>query len=129
MPRQQTAQPSQDQVIPGSLILAIPSQQPSQKPARSRKPQGLGNPQAKKLVNPQVTLELKKSAAAGTGSLLTWQARSWVLIYQDQTRVQISSRELAALSLADFLSRYCNPSTSPCYLYQDKNLIPAQTRV
>ena len=60
--------------------LSAPADQtsPVQTPARKQKrPQGLGYPQAKKLVNPQQTLELKKSAARAAGFQLSWTNRSW----------------------------------------------------
>lgn len=78
------------------------------KKARTLRPAGLGYPNAKKLVNPQHTLEAKKEAAKKIGGSMVWQAKFWV-VKVPKGEFNIPSREMAALSVATFLEKVSQP--------------------
>jgi hypothetical protein len=70
--------------------------------SKPRRPAGLGYPNAKKLINPQQTLELKKEAAKKLGGSMIYQNKNWI-IKVPVGEFKIPSRVLAGLSLATFL--------------------------
>lgn len=80
---------------------AAPAPAPEKK-VRTTRPAGLGHPNAKKLVNPQHTLELKKAAAAKLGGSMVWAGKNW-LVKVPAGEFILQSREMAALSVATFL--------------------------
>lgn len=87
-------------------ILEIPSAVPAAAAApKTRRPAGLGYPAAKKLVNPQHTLELKKSAVAKAGGLMVWAKQHWAIKNAAGQDFLIASRELAAETVASLLQR------------------------
>lgn len=61
---------------------------------------GKGHPGAKKVVNPQPTLELKKLAVRQAKGSMTWANRTWHIAVNGK-EMQMSSRELASLSIGD----------------------------
>jgi hypothetical protein len=77
---------------------------PTEKKVRSNRPAGLGHPNAKKLVNPQHTLELKKTAIAKLGGSMVWTNKNWS-IKVPAGEFSFPSRELAAFSVATLLQR------------------------
>lgn len=79
-------------------ILAIADQ--ATKSTRARRPAGLGYPTAKKLVNPQHTLELKKSAIEKSGGLMVWAKKFWAIKNAAGAEFVIESRKMASLSVA-----------------------------
>jgi hypothetical protein len=72
------------------------------KKTRSHRPAGLGHPDAKKLVNPQHTLELKKDAAKKLGGKMLWVNKHWV-VNVPAGEFTFASRAMAALSVATFI--------------------------
>ncbi|GAC1501593.1 MAG: hypothetical protein NVS1B10_05890 [Candidatus Saccharimonadales bacterium] len=105
---------SVDQEIVSQEIPAdAPDQVESPKPvkaSRARRPIGLGHPNARKLVNPQHTLELKKSAAVKAGGRMVWANRCWVILFPGHDALVFASRQMAAMSLASFLEAIANPT-------------------
>lgn len=75
---------------------------PAAKPSKARRPAGLGHPEAKKLINPQHTLEMKKAAAQKLGGTMVYQNRNWI-IHVPKGEFKIPSRTLAGFSLASFI--------------------------
>lgn len=107
------AQPSQNQVqVPTTSLAADSAVDQSKaeaaatepKKVRTNRPAGLGHPNAKKLVNPQHTLELKKAAVAKLGGAMVWTNKNWS-IKVPAGEFSLPSRELAALSVATLLDR------------------------
>lgn len=86
-------------------ILAIPSAVPTVSAPRTRRPAGLGYPGAKKLVNPQHTLELKKTAVQKAGGLMVWAKQHWAIKNAAGQEFIVKSRELAAETVASLLAR------------------------
>jgi hypothetical protein len=79
----------------------------------SRKaPTGLGKPNAKKVVNPQNTLELKKSAVRAAGGKMVWGNRTWTITCGKKDFI-FASRELAALTTAQLVARVSKKSATP----------------
>lgn len=69
-----------------------------------RKASGIGKPNAKKVVNPQQTLDLKKALVERNGGKMVWANRVWVItVGKDQT--VFKSRDLAALTLEDLANQ------------------------
>lgn len=85
----------------------------TEKPSRARRPAGLGHPTAKKLINPQHTLEMKKTAAQKLGGTMVYQNKNWI-IHVPAGEFKIPSRTLAGFSLASFIqeiSQKRNPAS------------------
>lgn len=80
------------------------------KKVRSNRPAGLGYPEAKKLVNPQHTLEAKKAAVAKLGGRMVWTNKNWS-INVPAGEFSFPSRELAGLSVATLLDRVAKAPT------------------
>lgn len=73
---------------------------PAAKEVRARKATtGLGHPNAKKIVNPQNTLELKKTAVKEAGGKMVWTNRKWVI-----GEVSVESRVLAAMTIEEVVA-------------------------
>lgn len=74
---------------------------------RTRKPRtkgptsGRGNPEAKKAINPQQTLEDKKDIAKEFGGTMTWAGRLWH-IKGKNFDITMTSREIASFTLEQF---------------------------
>lgn len=76
------------------------------KPRKSRgKSSGAGNPTAKKVVNPQPTLELKKAFMKSNGGKMVWSHRQWMVAANGHEQVFLS-RQLAALDLVSFAKKF-----------------------
>jgi hypothetical protein len=69
---------------------------------------GKGYPDAKRSMNPQATLELKKTKVREIGGNMVFAGRKWVITLKDKRVVEFVSREIAALS-ADELIAVVNP--------------------
>lgn len=61
---------------------------------------GKGKPTAKKIVNPQPTLELKKRVIHQAGGKMVWANRQWEIKVNDEDFV-FSSRALAEMTVGD----------------------------
>jgi len=70
-----------------------------------QKTSGLGHPDAKKIVNPQNTLELKKAAVKEKGGSMRWESRRWV-VTMGKKSYTVRSRDLAAMTIDDVVA--CN---------------------
>lgn len=70
--------------------------------ARAKSPNsGRGNPEAKKSINPQQTLEDKKDIVKELGGKMTWAGRLWHM-KGDDFDLTMTSREIAGLTLEQF---------------------------
>jgi hypothetical protein len=78
-------------------------------PKAPRRPIGLGYPHAKKLVNPQHTLELKKVAVAKAGGTMVWAKKAWAIKNAAGQEFLIASRDLAANTVDSLLARIVLP--------------------
>lgn len=70
------------------------------KVAKPRKPlseQGRGNPSAKKVINPQPTLELKKKLVRQAGGTMEYKNRQWEIEVNGESFV-FPSRQLAGMT-------------------------------
>lgn len=63
-----------------------------------RKASGIGKPNAKKVVNPQQTLDLKKALVERNGGKMVWANRVWVITVKGKSET-MKSRDLAGLTL------------------------------
>lgn len=63
-----------------------------------RKASGAGKPNAKKVVNPQQTLDLKKAMIERNNGKMVWQNRMWSITVAGET-TQMKSRDLAKHTL------------------------------
>lgn len=70
---------------------------PKEKKPR-RKASGIGKPNAKKVVNPQQTLDLKKAMIERNKGKMIWANRIWTISANGKSE-QFKSRDLAALTL------------------------------
>jgi hypothetical protein len=75
---------------------------------KARRPAGLGHPEARKLINPQHTLEMKKAAARKLGGTMVYQNKNWI-IHVPSGEFKIPSRTLAGFSLASFILEISQP--------------------
>jgi hypothetical protein len=80
------------------------------KAAKERKPRrkasGVGKPDAKKVINPQQTLDLKKAMVERNGGKMVWENRVWNISIKGKEGAVLKSREVAKHtleSLAKFL--------------------------
>lgn len=74
------------------------------KPAKAKTPTGLGNPTAKKSMNPQRTLDLKAAAVKEAGGKMAYAGRKWVITTKGGTVRELLSRELAAMTVKELVS-------------------------
>jgi hypothetical protein len=91
---------------------AAPEAATSKKASRSHRPAGLGFPNAKKLVNPQHTLEAKKEAAKKLGGTMLWVNKNWK-VNVPAGEFSFPSRGMAALSVATFLETVSHKPAAP----------------
>lgn len=88
-------------------VVGAPSDKRVKEAKRARKPRakgpasGRGNPDAKKAINPQQTLEDKKDIAKELGGTMTWAGRQWHIKGKDFD-ITMSSREIASFTLEQF---------------------------
>lgn len=68
---------------------------PKEKKARKTS-DGRGHPEAKKAINPQNTLEMKKAMVREIGGQMVWAERLWHFNFKGGTSVTLASREVAA---------------------------------
>ena len=67
---------------------------------------GRGNPEAKKSINPQQTLEDKKDITKEFGGTMTWAGRQWhIKGVKGVDDFSLTSREIAALTLEQFRNK------------------------
>jgi len=80
-----------------------PDDKPIKEAKRGRKSTmtGRGNPEAKKAINPQATLEAKKAIAKEAGGTMTWAGRLWH-IKGPEFDFTMTSREIATFTLDSF---------------------------
>jgi hypothetical protein len=65
---------------------------------------GKGNPDAKKIINPQPTLDLKKRVIRHAGGKMEWQNRQWEITVKDED-FKFSSRDLAKMTVGDLAKK------------------------
>lgn len=89
------------------FIAPVKEKKPSKKGKRAPRNKGMilasagkGKPTAKKIVNPQPTLELKKRVVQHAGGKMVWGNRQWEITVNDQDFV-FSSRALAEMTVGD----------------------------
>lgn len=109
--------------VPGSrtLVYFIPQGAPSTKPkAKAKKSKlpsgrvkgritadsGKGKPGAKKIVNPQRTLELKKAFIAKNGGSMKWATGRVWHIDVGSTHVSMTSREMATITIGELCKMF-----------------------
>lgn len=68
------------------------------KPRKALADQGRGNPLAKKVINPQPTLELKKKQIREAGGTMEFKNRQWEIEVNDET-FAFPSRQLAGMTV------------------------------
>lgn len=108
---------SADEIVEREMVIGAPSNsdqdgmhtpREASRPKSARKSRGTangrGNPDAKKAINPQKTLEDKKRIAKELGGSLTWANRKWVLKGKD-FETTLTSREIATFTLDDFRNK------------------------
>lgn len=67
---------------------------------------GMGNPLAKKAINPQQTLDDKKKIARDAGGDMTWANRTWTVTNTKKGTLQLTSQDIAGHSLATFAALF-----------------------
>jgi hypothetical protein len=79
------------------------------KSAGERKPRkksdGRGNPNGEHVINPQHTLELKKTAIKELGGKMSWGQRTWNITVNGKTE-QVASRDMARMSVEALIERF-----------------------
>jgi len=75
-------------------------------------PSGRGNPAAKKVVNPQPTLELKKAAIRAAKGKMVWANRKWSITANGMS-LDFASRELADMTLTQLCKAFGIPVPAP----------------
>jgi hypothetical protein len=92
-----------DEIANEEQVAGAPSDKPIKEAKRGRKSRtkgpnsGRGNPEAKKSINPQQTLEDKKDIAKELGFKMTWAGRLWHI-----GEITMTSREIASFTLEQF---------------------------
>jgi hypothetical protein len=77
----------------------------AKKVVKPTKATGRGNPEATKSVNPQSTLDLKKARVESIGGKMVYTGRKWVITMKDKTVIEFISREIAALSADELMTK------------------------
>jgi hypothetical protein len=65
---------------------------------------GKGKPDAKKIINPQPTLDLKKRVIQHAGGKMAWANRQWEITVNDE-EFKFSSRDLAKMTVGDLAKK------------------------
>jgi len=93
------AEPKVDPVfdIPDTVIHKAPLTKKEKRKPR----EGRGQPEAKKIVNPQETLELKKEAVLSVGGQMLWLGRMWHIKTNKGVVRTIPSRHLAQMTISN----------------------------
>jgi hypothetical protein len=94
-----------DEIADSEQIAHAPDTSTPKEAKRKGKPRGAtsgrGNPEAKKAINPQQTLEDKKAITKELGGTMTWAGRQWHMKGPDFD-VSMTSREIATFTLDQF---------------------------
>jgi hypothetical protein len=72
------------------------------KNARDIATMGMGSPLAKKIINPQPTIDIKKWAIRENGGDLEYKNREWLVTHPTHANMVLTSMELAHLDLGAF---------------------------
>ena len=99
--------------IPAPKNEDLLSDKPKAKKLPSSRTKGLilpssakGHPSAKKVVNPQPTLEIKKLAVRQAKGSMVWANRVWVITVPGRNSVTIHSRELAKMTVGELCKAF-----------------------
>ena len=81
-------------------VTEVESKTKQAKPRKALADQGRGKPTAKKVINPQPTLELKKKVVREAGGTMAYANRQWEIELKNESFV-FPSRQLAAMTVGD----------------------------
>lgn len=79
---------------------AVGPQAEAKAPSKPLADRGRGRPEAKRIMNPQPTLELKKKFVREAGGTMEFKGRQWTIVVKDRTFL-FPSRQMAGMTAGE----------------------------